>query len=82
MEALEKAKKLALYAKYKIRLKDPETLALEGRSPLQYYHESKQLKRELLMAGIEPQLLELPGDEIEHLIGEIIIRHQEEARNV
>ena len=75
MTTFEKIKKLVIYAERKSRLKDPETLALEGRSPLQYSLELRPLKRELLTAGIEPQLLELSGDEIAHLIHERITQH-------
>ena len=68
MTALETIKKLILYAEYKRHLHDP--YMFEAGSPTQNMAQARKLKKELLAEGVEPQLLELSGDEIAQLIYE------------
>jgi len=74
MTALETIKKLILYAEYKRRLHDPEMF--EAGSPTQNMAAVRRLKRELLAEGVDPQLLELSGDEIAQLLYEQMQRRE------
>ena len=74
MTAQETIEKLILYAQIKKRLNDPEGFG--ARSPLQNMATSRRLRKELIDAGIMPELLDLSGEDIAQTIYETLSKRR------
>ncbi len=72
MNSQEVVTKLLAYATLKRRLHDPE--GFEAGSPTQNMAQVRRLKKELLDAGLSPEMLALTGDEIVQMIHESLMK--------